>query len=35
MLFTRRRPVGFKCPACGGHEHIVIRSRGRYQCSAC
>src|SRR5215208_1174547 len=30
-----RWPSGFVCPACGGKQHSVIKTRALYQCTAC
>jgi transposase-like protein len=30
-----RWPDGFVCPACGGREHSLVKTRALYQCSAC
>lgn len=34
-IVASRWPGGFICPACGGTQHSVVRTRGLYQCSAC
>ncbi len=34
-VFGLRWPTGFVCPACGGRDHCVVKSRALYQCSAC
>jgi len=34
-VFGLRWPTGFVCPACGGRDHSVVKSRALYQCSAC
>jgi len=35
VVFAWRWPGGFECPACGGHTHSQVKTRGLYQCSAC
>ena len=34
-VFGLRWPTGFVCPACGGRDHCVVKSRALYQCSVC
>jgi transposase-like protein len=35
VVFALRWPSGFICPACGGQEHSVVKTRTLYQCKAC
>jgi ribosomal protein L37AE/L43A len=35
VVIASRWPTGFECPACGGHSHCEVRSRGLFQCNAC
>ena len=35
VVLAWRWPGGFECPACGGHTHSQVKTRGLYQCSAC
>jgi transposase-like protein len=30
-----RWPNGFECPACGGRQHSMVKTRGLYQCTDC
>jgi transposase-like protein len=34
-LFKARWPQGFRCPACGGSRHSVVKTRSLYQCTHC
>src|SRR3954471_21307088 len=34
-VFGWRWPGGFVCPACGGREHSLLKTRALYQCTAC
>ena len=34
-VVASRWPDGFACPACGGHEHSQVKTRGLFQCTAC
>jgi transposase-like protein len=35
IVIAARWPDGFACPACGGGQHSVIKSRDLFQCTAC
>lgn len=35
VVVASRWPDGFVCPACGGRQHSIVRTRGLFQCSAC
>ena len=35
VVVAARWPNGFECPACGGTQHSVVKTRDLYQCSAC
>ncbi len=35
VVVAARWPAGFECPACGGREHSVVKTRDLFQCSAC
>src|SRR5271156_4195897 len=35
IVIELRWPDGFECPACGGHAHSLVKTRGLFQCSTC
>jgi hypothetical protein len=35
VVIGLRWPDGFQCPACGGREHSMVRTRDLFQCTAC
>src|SRR5271155_2325948 len=35
IVIELRWPDGFECPACGGHVHSLVQTRGLFQCSTC
>lgn len=35
IVIRSRWPDGFTCPACGGHAHSMVKTRGLFQCTAC
>ena len=35
VVVAARWPDGFECPACGGREHSLVKTRGLFQCTAC
>src|SRR5262244_1016014 len=35
IVIKLRWPDGFECPACGGHRHSLVKTRGLFQCSTC
>jgi hypothetical protein len=35
VVVASRWPDGFKCPACGGREHSMVKTRDLFQCTAC
>ena len=34
-VVASRWPNGFECPACGGNQYSLVKSRDLYQCTAC
>ena len=34
-VVASRWPNGFECPACGGKEYCLVKTRNLYQCDAC
>jgi transposase-like protein len=35
VVIALRWPDGFCCPACGGREHSMVKTRDLFQCTAC
>ncbi len=35
VVIAARWPDGFWCPACGGREHSMVKTRDLFQCTAC
>lgn len=35
VVIGARWPDGFTCPACGGREHSMVKTRDLFQCTAC
>jgi hypothetical protein len=35
VIVAARWPEGFECPACGGREHSLVKTRDLFQCTAC
>ena len=35
LVVASRWPNGFECPACGGHDYSMVKTRDLFQCSLC